>query len=96
MAPNLLPHSKKPPQKVKMQGLLPFEAGSGEKDWLFDGDRSDQIFLSLIFFHLVIARQPSAPLAERMTEDKEIGCSVGFMQNCSRGFTFARILWDFR
>ena len=57
------------------------------------GDRSE-VFLCFDFFQLVIARQPLARLAERM--DKEIGCSVGFMQNSPCGFTFARILWDFR
>ena len=53
-----------------------------KKGWLVDGDRSAPTFSLCDFFLLVIARQPPAPLEERMAGDKEIGCSVGFMQNC--------------
>ena len=63
------------PKKSNAGAALPGQ----ENRWLVDGDRSEPSFLQCDFFQLVIARQPLARLGERM--DKEIGCSVGFMQN---------------
>ena len=71
------------PKKSKCRDCCPSRLGLVKKVGCSTVIGLTNIFLSLIFFHLVIARQPSAPLAERMAEDKEIGCSVGFMQNCS-------------
>ena len=91
MAPNLLLDSKKLPQKVEMQGL-PFEARSVEKGWLVDGDRSVQTF-SRRFFQTIDCQAATRSLTEKWI--KKLAAECWIYAKLPRGFTFARILWDF-
>ena len=76
-------NSGKWPQIFKETSPKSENAGTvHEKSWLVDGDRSGSLFFRLDFSGRVIARLPPAPCRKEWRRIEEIGCSVGFMQNC--------------